>query len=892
MSVPPRWLLSVRIPLLCAAMIFSFTCAIAQGSGIRGKIQDETGEPLAYTTIFVKQTGSGTTTNVDGRYEITLSPGQYELVYQYLGYETITRQVNITSGFEEIDLVLRAQTTVLQTVIVNATGEDPAYTIMRKAIAKAKYHLQQLDSYTARVYIKGSGQLKDYPWIAKRTLEKEGIEKGRVFVQESISEIKYTRPSKFEEKVISIRSDGDDNNTSPTPYIFGSFYEPEVAETISPLSPKSFSYYRFEYLGTFKDRDYEVSRIKVIPRSKGDDVIDGIINIVEDWWSIHSMDIHTTKLGIDVYIKAVYAPIEDKAWLPVSHRFKVDGKVFGFEFEFNYLATVSDYKIQLNPELYVPIEQMEVIDEKIEKEQAKEIEAKFQTKSKAAKKRADETQQLQQRLSEGKEITRKELNSIIREYEKAEVGQMEAPDIISNTTMTIDSGAYKKDSTYWASVRPVPLTPAEVKGYHKQDSLAAIEKKKEAGDTLKESRHKGFQPWDLIIGDTYKVGKHTNLKIHFPMPGFNTVDGWNFNYKLTLGTILQDSNKTRLSFSPVFRYAFAREAASGFLNIHLRNKKFSAELQGGRFIKQYNADEPILPIVNSLTTLLLEKNLMKIYERDFIDLSLRKNLNSKFVLKSEWSWATRRELFNNSDYKLVNRKKIEDYTPNRPINATLDNTGFSEHQAFIGSVGITARPWLKYFIRNNQRYEVSNSSPTFSLEYRKGFNNVLDSDVDFDQIEVGVKHEFKFGIRGNLDVNLRAGTFLNDSKMYFMDYKHFQGNRTPIITTDPAGSFRLLDYYRLSTPDKYLAANLHYHFRKLFITNIPLVRLAGIRENIFVNYLATPGSRNYTEVGYSIDGILRFLRLEAAAAFEDGKYLNYGFRIGIASYITADFSEN
>src|SRR5690606_4055881 len=144
--------------------------------------------------------------------------------------------------FEEIDLVLRAQTTVLQTVIVNASGEDPAYTIMRKAIAKAKYHLQQLDGYTARVYIKGSGQLKDYPWIAKRTLEKEGIEKGRVFVQESLSEIKYTRPSKFEEKVISIRSDGNDNNTSPTPYIFGSFYEPEVAETISPLSPKSFSY--------------------------------------------------------------------------------------------------------------------------------------------------------------------------------------------------------------------------------------------------------------------------------------------------------------------------------------------------------------------------------------------------------------------------------------------------------------------------------------------------------------------------------------------------------------------------------------------------------------------------------------------------------------------------
>ena len=131
--------------------------------------------------------------------------------------------------------------------------------------------------------------------------------------------------------------------------------------------------------------------------------------------------------------------------------------------------------------------------------------------------------------------------------------------------------------------------------------------------------------------------------------------------------------------------------------------------------------------------------------------------------------------------------------------------------------------------------------------------------------------------------------FLNTDKMYFMDYKHFLGNQTPFITNDPVGSFRLLDYYKYSTSDKYFSGNFHYQFRKFLVTNIPLVRMAGIRENIFVNYLATPTSKNYTEVGYSIDGILRIFRLEGAAAFQDGKYLNYGFRIGITSNFT-DFS--
>jgi len=872
--------------------LFIITCTTGYAQGVRGTVKAETGEPLAYTTIFVKQTGSGTTTNENGVYEISLPAGRYEIVFQYLGYETAERVALVNTEFLEINVTLKTQVTVLPTVTINAEDEDPAYTIMRKAIAKAKYHLHLLDNYSARVYIKGTGQLKDYPWLAKKRLEKEGIEKGRVFVTESVSDIKYTRPGKFEEKVISIRSDVEDNTTSPTPYIFGSFYEPEIAETISPLSPKAFSYYKFEYLGTFKDRDYEISRIKVIPRSKGDDVVDGVLNIVEDWWSIHSMDIHTSKLGIDVWIKAVYAPIEDKAWMPVSHRFKVDGKVFGFDFEFNYLATVSGYKIKLNPEVYVETDNMKVVDEKIEKEEAKKIEEKIKPTSKKSKAKQDQSKELQKRLSEGKEITRKELNTIVKEYEKAEAKEQPAPEIIANTTYTIDSGAYKKDSAYWSTVRPVPLTKEEVKGYQKQDSLADIARKKAEGDTLKTSKHKGFQPWDLIIGDSYKLSKHSNLKIFFPMPNFNTVDGWNFNYKITFGTILQDTNKTQFKITPVFRYAFTRKEPSGFLDFSLRNKKYKLKVQGGRFIQQYNPDEPILPIVNSFMTLFLEKNLMKIYERDYIDVSYSRNINPKWNVHTDWSWAKRRELYNTSDFKIVNRDKIEDYTPNRPVNDELSDTSFPDHYAFIGMVGVTVRPGIKYTIYNDRKMEVPNSAPFITLDYRKGINEALSSSVNFDQLELSIKHGFKIGVRGNVDIALRGGLFFNTDSLYFMDYKHFQGNKTPFITNDPVGSFRLLEYYQFSTADKYFAGNFHYQFRKFLITNIPLVRLAGVRENVFVNYLASPTSKNYTEVGYSIDGILRFLRLEAAASFQDGKFLDYGFRIGIASYITANFSED
>src|SRR5690606_32663124 len=101
------------------------------------------------------------------------------------------------------------------------------------------------------------------------------------------------------------------------------------------------------------------------------------IYIVEDWWSIHSLDVKTTKLGIGIQINSVYAPIEDKVWLPVSFRFTVEGKVFGFEFEHKYLASLSNYDVTLNTEVYTETPDMEVIDEKIQAQQAEEVEQKF-----------------------------------------------------------------------------------------------------------------------------------------------------------------------------------------------------------------------------------------------------------------------------------------------------------------------------------------------------------------------------------------------------------------------------------------------------------------------------------------------------------------------------------
>ena len=875
-------------------VFFLFLSLAAQAGGIRGVIKSDEGAVLPFATIFVREIGTGAASNVNGTYEVNLAPGTYTVIFQFLGYESQTQTVVIGSDFKEINITLKTQAILLQSAVVKADKEDPAYTIMRKAIAKAKYHVQQVDFYSAKVYIKGKGKLNDYPWLAKKALEKEGISKDRLFISESVSEIKYTRPNKFEEKVIAVYTSGKDNNSgSPSGYINGSFYQPEIGETVSPLSPKSFSYYKFEYLGSFKDNNYEVSKIKVTPRSKGDNVFRGVIYIVEDWWSIHSLDLEATKLGIKIRIKEIYNPIENKAWLPVSEQYYFNGKVFGFDFEGSYLATLKDYKIRLNPALIV--DEINIIDEKLEKVQAKEVKAKYSKKG----------QQLQQRLEEGKEVTNKELRQMVKEYEKQETKKEKERDVLSETTYSVDSMAYKKDSTFWADMRPAPLTTEEVRGYKVTDSIADVDQKKLEGDTLrnkkKNSKNKtGFQVWDVVTGDTYRVSSTSDFKIHTPYGGYNTVEGFNIIYRTSLYKrwVKKDSlNKNvirtrRLEISPIARYSFARDKLTGKLRVDYRTKNSRLTVEGGRYIEQYNGDEPIHHFVNTFTSLFLGDNFMKIYERDFVEANFRHRFNDKFTFNTNWSWAERRELVNRNNFTFFKSNK-GDYTDNAPVNDELANTSFSNNRAFVGSVSLEARPWQKYRIRNGRKSRVNNSSPVFNLEYRKAISGVFNSVVKFDQVEAGIRQQLKVGIRGTLDIGVKGGMFFNRENMSFMDYKHFLGNRTWFVTTDPIGSFRLLDYYRYSTSDRYAVVNAHYHFRKFLVTQVSYVRMLGITENVFVNYLATPASGNYTEVGYGLDGILRVFRLEGAMSFREGDLANfhYGFRIGVSTNLTVNFND-
>jgi hypothetical protein len=875
-------MLSKQLMLVAAFWLAVVAHVSAQTGGIRGTVKTDSGDLLPFATIFIKNTQTGTASNSEGVYELKLSEGKYTVVFQYTGYESVQKEITVNTEMSTLNVVLQPVVIQLRELEVRAGSEDPAYTIMRKAIAMSKVHKLQVDQYDARVYMKGTGRVLNIPMLLEKKLKEEGVEEGKAYLTENITDIHFEQPNRYIQRVISVRSSNvEPQSASPMTYIQASFYDPYIQTIISPLAPNAFAYYRFKYENTFKDQGYEVNKIRVVPISRGDDVWEGYIYIVEDRWCIHSLQLDTEKLGINIRVEQTNAPIQEGVFMPINYKFKIHGSYLGFEGEFNYVAALSNYKVKVNPK-FIP--EVKLVDEKIEREKAKNIAQNNPQKNK-----------LEEALGSGKELRRKDLKKLIKEAEKEQLkaerkatpkDEVPPSELARNDSFSVDTLARKRglDEKYWNEIRPIPLADFELKSYQERDSLVKIDSvKKVTGDTLetdkkgKERKGAGkFGIGDILFGDNIKVGKGFLRWVPpFQDINFNTVEGLNANAQLIYRRGYKNGANIRLT--GVGRYAFAREVFSGKGAFSYRYKnKWNVVVEGGRFIEQMNSEAPIPFILNTMTTLFFERNWAKLYEKNYGQIRFNSTIARGMELKLQAEYAQRQPLENMSGYRFIN---FDDrvYTSNVPENVEVSQTAFPRHNAFTVGAHLSYKPFLRYAMRNGRKYLVNENSPTISATYRKGM-----ADVNYDFVSLGWQHTARLGIRGSLGYYIGGGMFLNKQQLYFPDFKHFNGNRIFIQFGSPITGFRLLDYYRFSTADKYLEAHGYLQFRKFLFTQFTALRAFGIKENLFANQLLTP-KNVYTEVGYALDGILRLFRVEAVAAFENGKYKEWGIRIGITT---------
>ena len=116
--------MNLKITLVTLFVAFNCGFLYAQEGVVRGTITDENGIYVPGASVMIQQLKKGTVTDFDGEFTLLEIPqGTYELAVKYLGYETITKEVEVEAGkTTTVKLVLNAAETTLGTVQIIGNG--------------------------------------------------------------------------------------------------------------------------------------------------------------------------------------------------------------------------------------------------------------------------------------------------------------------------------------------------------------------------------------------------------------------------------------------------------------------------------------------------------------------------------------------------------------------------------------------------------------------------------------------------------------------------------------------------------------------------------------------------------------------------------------------------
>lgn len=813
-------------------LLIFVTYSIAGLAQIKGKITDSKDQPLSFVSIYLDKTITGTTSNDNGDYELNIKkPGNYVIVFQFLGYKTIKKSVSITSFPFNLNASLEQEEIVLDEVKITTT-ENPANAIIRNAINAKERNTDKFAQFTSKFYSRGLFRVKNAPEkILGQKLGDLGggldsTRSGIIYLSETISEIAFQKkPKNFKEKIIASKVSGSNSGISfnRAEEANFNFYENgvEVADNflVSPIANGAFGYYRYKLEGNFYDKNGKlINKIKVTPKRKGDRVFSGSIYIVEDDWAIYGVDLTATgqQVGIPVIeelkFKQDYNYSDQyNSWVLISQTVDFQFGFLGFNVDGRFSAAYSNYNFEPN----------------------------FGKKT------------------------------------------------FTNEILSFAKGATEKDSVYWNQLRPVPLTLEEVKDYELKDSIKVYRKSKKYLDSVDVENNK-FKILSPITGYNYR-NSYKNWSFNYTGLiddiSYNTVQGWNLSTRLSYFERINDKGKW-WNMGMILNYGFSDNELRP---VFYFNKKWNnlerprLNISGGITTRQFNGRNPITKLNNSVYTLIRERNYLKIYEKTYARIRYSQEATNGIYVNASLEYADRKPLFNTTNYVIFGQDDIA-FESNNPLDPTDFTASFNQHSIWTLNLGANFVFGQKYLMYPDSKFGLRNPKyPTLYLGYRKNFG-ADNSEFNSDLFIARLGQSASLANAGDFKYFVRSGIFLEQKDIPFMDYLHANGNQLRFLPASTINSFGLLNYYQFSTNDKYAEAHFEHNFKGFILGKIPLINKLNFHLVTGTKGLFTGGRKPYSEFSVGLDNVgwgkWRFLRIDYVRSNFNG-IKNDGFLFGI-----------
>lgn len=780
-------------------------------------------QAIPFSSILIKGTSKGVSSNSKGFYSIQVEPGEYVLVCQSIGYSSVEKKIKIGKEAITIDFSLAPQNYSLKAVVVKSGGEDPAYAIIRNAIQNRELHLREIKKFTCDVYIKGQLQLRNYPssFFGQKVDFEDGDTSKRkmIFLSETIAKYAVEEPNKRKVEVISTKVSGrSDGFGFSSPQII-SFYENSITigrslnprGFISPIANNALTYYKYKFEGTFFEFGKEVSRIKVIPKRQYEPLFSGYINISENDWRIQSIDLTILKSQqmqfLDtLVIRQQYVPIGEN-WVIKNQVIYPSGKFFGFDF----------------------------------------------------------------------------FGSFLQVYDHFHIAPSFKPNFFNSTVLKFYDSSNKKSAAYWDSIRPLPLLTEELKDYKQKDSLEQVRKDPRYLDSLDRIRNKIKLSGLMLTGQNISIQKK---KVNISFDGlistinYNTVEGGVVQFSPRF--IKNYEGRNALSITPTIRYGFANKhlntsisAGFNFGSTYEQNISFST----GKKIAQFNNSEPISERVNSLYTLMREYNYMKIYEVDFFQIGYSSGIGNGLNISARFQFQNRSALNNLAD--MTSWKNFPDraFTSNYPTELVANN--MDQNKASMLTLGISWRPGSRYIEFPDRTISIGSKYPTFNASITKGIEGFLGSDVDYTKWQFSMNDNLNLKLLGRLNYRINMSGFINANKTFVPDYQHYLGNQT-LFAASFLNSFQLMPYYQFSNTARFNAsAHIEYHLNGFISNKIPGFKKLNWFIVTGVNLLHIDQATGYQEYFIGLENIFKVIRVDFVQGVEKMGSRPTGFRISI-----------
>jgi hypothetical protein len=802
-------------------LFLMFLASLYSFAQIRGTVADQKGNAMSFVNIYVQDTYISTTTNEQGKFELNIkTPGKYIILFQYLGYKTEKKIIN-ADKFPQIVVVVMVEEEIKLNEVIIDPKVNPANEMIRNAIANRKINSNKTARYKADFYSKGIFRVKNLPKnILGQKLDLfddviDSTRSGILYLSETLSKISFQKPDKMKETIVASKVSGNDNGFSFNNAASANFdfYENTVEfneKAISPIADNAFNYYRYKFEGSFTDENNQL---------------------------INKIKVTPKRKNEPVLEGHIY--LVDDSWAIYA----IDLTITGVQMQTPALNTLTlKQNFSYNNSNKIWIKNTQTID----------FEAGIMT------------------LKMNGRFTYVFSNFEFPEkFEKKTFGA---------EVLRFEENANKKEDAFWNDIRPVPLTTEETNDYLKKDALQAKKKSKVYLDSIDIKKNK-LSWMSPISGYTY-TNSFKKWMFNYDGPllktTFNTVQGWTtsigFSYTKT-----DEDRRINARINTQLNYGFAEDKLRGTTSYFKKfnNKNYSSLfVSGGSTVNQFNANQPISKIVNSVSSLFFVNNYMKLYEKNYVSFNFGREVINGLNMNIGLDYSERKPLWNTSDQRWI--KSEDDYTSNHPkLPFDFENAAIDKHNLVKGSLNAQIKFGQEYWTRPDGKFNLGNNKyPSIFLGYEKGFA-ATNKNYEFDFVSARVTHDLSVGNKGQLQMNLKVGKFFNGENISFVDYKHFNGNQTHIAN---GGSylnvFNNLPYYSMSTNDSYFETHFEHNDKGYIMNKIPLLNKLQSQLMLGFHNLSIPNQKPYQEFSIGLDnlgfGKLRLFRVDYVRSYQNG----------------------